>query len=533
VFSGGLGAQEQAQETGAEARAQEAEEAPAQAEPTAGDQEGDDAAAEPKGKGKGQAAEDKQKANPKKRADQAKGQGGQGTGQGGKDKDPQPARKETRAQAFARELVDAFTLEVNAQNYERRTLGSEELERLSSYRLKRRLRIDTDKAEFQDRMTAVPLKAINIPMPLPSQRLGTKELVALSGLKRGYGSTRDVGDIRIFVSSNESFLRSGDWSDRDTAVRIRDRIMKKETEFLRLAGEARKILLNDLDAPSVEAMIESLIELAPEAMSGETDVTRLVLRDGDVREKVVLEAQAFLAEDLRVLPPETEASELLRQLPELQLSLVEKSGLKEVREELTAIEVELADVDARLEDRGVNSLTPDERKDKTRRRVELSNRQSVLQLQWMQTAPSEAELTELVETQDTIIRRRMHELGYRGALFAHRYDRLEASMAPSLEEPHSTWQLLEDQTGLIVALDEATPDPEPMAGLIPPMDPRLVAQQQQLILALKKTRPDLFRALPKPKKQPNIKLKVPKAKTLPKPRSSGGGGGRGGGRRRR
>lgn len=449
--------------------------------------------------------------------------------------------KLTPAEEFSELLHEAILLEVKAQNYERKTLGAQDLERLGGILLKRRQRIDDDLTGFEERLSGVSMDPLTMPVAPEDAELSTKELLALSSLGIAYEASRDLRPLQSFMASNQSFLSTIDWGDRDRAVRLRDNIVQREASLLNLAGQARDILRGGKRPVEVERMIVTLRHLTPEALSEKSNVNSLILRDDDMRQQVVAEAMEFLQTPSRSMVPEEDSSTLVDRLTSLQIALVDASHLSELREELTVIDVEIRDLDVRLADRGVNSLSPIEREEKSARWSELNNRQSILQHQWMRTPPAQPQLDELVRAQDDVIRRSMFELGYRGALFAHRYDLQREETEASLAMPYTTWELIEEQASLIREMDEARPDPGPLDGLPPRLDPSYVKAQKDLILALRKTRPDMFGRLPPVTKAKSIKVRTGKAQgTTPlgavgassKKKNKSGGGGRGRGRRR-
>ncbi len=405
--------------------------------------------------------------------------------------------------------------------------------------LKRRQRIDVDRQDFEGRLETVSLKALKLPTSGEGDSLSTKELLALSSLEIAYQKTRNPTELKAYMAGNEKFLSTADWGERTKAVRQRDAIIDREAELLRMAGVGRGIVRREVEPSEVEFMIVTLRRMVPQLLAKQTDVNALLLEDEDLRQTVVAEALDFLKTPTVSTIPTEDSRTLAGRLPELGLALVEASNLRELREEMTVIEVEIADLDLRLADRGVSSLSPTERKQKTNRWSELQNRQSILQHQWTRTPPAEPELSGLLTAQDEVIRRSMFELGHRGALFAHRYDAQLQDTELDLQTPYSTWQLVEEQATLISDLEEARPDPGPLAGLPPRLDPRYLKAQKDLILAVKRSRPDLFRRLPPPSKPKNIKLVTPKASAIKaaakqprKKKSSGGrrrssGGGRG------
>ena len=486
---------------------------------------GQDGAAKPAGK---------PPAKPKTRPAAGQGQKPAGRPQGGK---PPVARAKARPEddadeqqielpedpieAFAVLVQMAFELEGQAMSYEQRTLGSEDIDTLMGYRLKRRQRIDTDREDFAERLAAVPLRALRIVTAAEARvELSTKELFALDSLNRVYRETRSPTGVRLYMASNRKFLLENDWQDRDRAVKIRDELMIEEAEFLRLADLARRLSRGEADEDAAEQILESLRIISPDTMDEATDVTGLILRDEVLRDQVVREAEAFLRTPSARRVPEQGADALAAVVPQLQLDLVSASGLSDVRDELVRISFELEDIEARLKDRGVNSLTTTERAGKVRRKAELTARQAQLQHEWLNTPPAQAQLASLLEVLDQVTVRRMHELGFQGALYARRHDELSSARPLMLETSYTTWEYLDEVTKLLTDLDEARGEPDPLEGLVPPPDPKYIAQQTQLILALKKTRPDLFIRIPKPRPPAGKKGK----KAPPRPRPKGGGG---------
>ena len=72
---------------------------------------------------------------------------------------------------------------------------------------------------------------------------------------------------------------------------------------------------------------------------------------------------------------------------------------------------------------------------------------------------------QLGRVQDALIRRRLQDLGARGALFVHRYDMLNSTEQLKHESARLVWNFLNAQTDLITSLDMARPAPNPLAGL--------------------------------------------------------------------
>jgi hypothetical protein len=438
---------------------------------------------------------------------------------------PRKSKRIAHAEAFASLLQEAILLEVKAQNYERKTLGAQDIERLGGILLKRRQRIDADIARFKARLSAVSMEPLILPAVPKDAELSTKEQLALNSLATVYEHTRDSHGLKAYMEANQSFLSSVDWGDRDRAVRLRDTIIDREAKILKIAAQAREILRGGKEPAEVEQMITMLRRMAPEILSWRTDVSALVLKDDEIRHAVAKEAKVFLETPTVSSIPEEDSDTLVSRLPSLQINLVQASNLSDLREELTVIEVEIEDIDARLADRGVNSLSPTERDEKTSRWKGLTHRQTTLQRQWMRTPPAQPELDELFRAQDDVIRRSLYELGHRGALFAHRCDAQRSRTEISLQSSYSTWQLIEEQASLIHEMDEARPAPGPLDGLPPRLDPHFVKSQVDLVMALKKTRPDMFDRLPEPRKTKNITVRSGKASgtsTAGRKKKSGG-----------
>jgi hypothetical protein len=414
--------------------------------------------------------------------------------------------KHKLAQQFATLLEDALTLEATVQDYERKTLGTESMDRLGGIMLKRRERVDRDRLNYESRLDEITSEPLTIPTASEDSKLTIKEQLALESLHIAYADSRDTLDLENYIAANQSFLSTLDWGDRDQAVRARDALIDRETTFLRLLAESNEILNGDKESIGVEAMIVTLRRMAPNLALRKNNASSLILNDPSIRMKVLQEALDFLQSPAPQHAPREDSSALLMRLPELQSDLIQASELTELREELASIESELAEIEIRLQDLGVNSLTNDTRKEQSLRAAELRVRESTLQGQWMWTPPAQPQLDELIRAQDGVLQRSMFELSSRGVLFAHRHDSLRARMEKRLETPYGTWQFLEEQAQLIGLMDEARPELGPLSGLPPRLDPRFQQSQVELVLALKKIRPDLFNRLPDPKQSLSIPL---------------------------
>jgi hypothetical protein len=419
----------------------------------------------------------------------------------------QPVGREHKlAQQFSKLFQEALTLESTVQSYERKTLGSETMDRLGGIMLKRRERIDRDLLDYESQLDRIANEPLTIPTAPEDNNLTIKERLALDSLRIAYGDSRDSLELENYISANQAFLSTLDWGDRDQAVRIREALLAQEASFQRLVVEAQEILKGGKRSIEVEAMVVNLRRMAPSLAFRKKTASSLVLNNESIRAEALQEALDFLQSPTPEHAPREGSDALLKKLPELQSDLIQASALVELRAELSSVEAELAEIETRLEDLGVNSLSDDARKQQSARANELRVRESTLQAQWLNTPPAQPQLNDLIRVQDGILQCSMLELGARGVLFAHRYDSLSMKKEERLETPFGTWRFLEEQAELIGLMDEARPELDPLYGLPPRLDPSFQQSQLELVLALKKTRPDLFKRLPEPKKSVSIPL---------------------------
>jgi hypothetical protein len=177
-----------------------------------------------------------------------------------------------------------------------------------------------------------------------------------------------------------------------------------------------------------------------------------------------------------VFPAESDA-ELFKQIQELQLALIQASGVLPLLDGQAALDSELATIDKRLEDKGVNAPDAATRRELNRRRNELSRARNENRAAWMATPPAPDEAEALVEAGDRLLRRRLLDLGPLGALYSHRVDALQRRAAEEGRDARTTWRLLEDQALMAAELQEARPEPDPLAGLLP-LPPQLVPSKE-------------------------------------------------------
>lgn len=417
-----------------------------------------------------------------------------------------------QAIAFAKRLREVIEHELSVQKYELDSLGAVPIASLGGQRLEFRMRVDRDAEEFEARLAAVPKTPIQLPRLSQARRkLAPREKLLIGRLIRAYGQDRNQSELDFLYNTNEKFLATENWGAREGVMHTRDTLLAREITYGDLAAQGRKILVTEPSAAELDDMEAQLDAISPETRTSESSVVQQLLGNPELQAQVLGELMGVLTARYDPQVPTESDEELLLALTSLQSELLEAAGLTEAQQELEAIDAELVEVDAQLADMGVSALTIDQRRTTAKRKTKLMVARNALQSSWNRTAPPEPQASLLITTQDALIRRRLHDLGTRGALFAHRYDTLEPTAMLSVELRPSApevWEFFDAQAKLITSLDEARPAPNPLAGMtfgiVPAVGPTLPQ--------------DLQGNLPKPKKANTKKKKGPK-----KGKKKGGG----------
>ena len=435
-----------------------------------------------------------------------------------------PAAPVSPAEAFGNALREALVQETAVQEYERTTIGMEDPARLTGFKLERRLRVDRD-TEFNQRVRQFSLLPLELPAAadIAQADLGRQALTFLSGLEHAYESSRSDPQLNQMVNLNRRFLQNGDWALRDHAVKLREALIEREIVLNRLAERAHALVAGQVEAAELGEMETTLYTVAPELQEQKPDLSALVLEDPALAAQVLGELQAAMAEPrpTGVRPPP--ASELWPSINGLQEKLVSTAGLTEVIAEHKSLDAELERLDETIE-RSEQWTDLDARRALVDRKVELSQRRDELAHTWRTSEPDEQLYSELVSTQDQLIRRLMLDLGAGGSLFAARRDVLVEACAeglpPSADE---RWQLLQDQQELLEQLNATQPVPDPLEAIemLPDM-PRPSFRPQPLQPDPRATAKPDPRAKGKPKGGAAAKGKgkpPPKPKPKPKPKT--------------
>jgi hypothetical protein len=443
----------------------------------------------------------------------------------------QLTRTTEAARAFQVKLRDALLLEADAQAYEQATLGLEDPESLTGYRLGRRLRLDEDRLA-NERGRGFALLALVPPRPadVANAKLSRREVTLLMNLGLAYERARSDPSINQYATANSSFLQTANWGLRDRAVVLRDKLVARETGFTRLIEQANELLAGTVDEGQLKEMEQLLAEIAPETREETPDLSVLVIQDEQLRMKVLTELQVKLAEQADPTQRPPPATTLFPRVSGMQHLIVERANLAPVIQEHMAVEVELEQVEADLR-ASVNNQDIEARKLLTQRKAELTGRHSELGSIWFSTEPDPEIYPALVQNQDALIRRSMLDLGPRGALYGARYDVVRDLAATPTETSQQRWVLLQAQEDLLASLYAATADPDPLDGMLPlaalvkarpPPPPPVVAQAKPPAKPVGAgSKAGAFKAAPKPKKAPP-KAK-PKAKAPPPKKKPAGG----------
>jgi hypothetical protein len=393
--------------------------------------------------------------NPAERANAAPG-----------DKTPSKPLKPLKAIAFAARFAEVFEHELKVQKYEQQSLGLISLENLAGKRLEYRLRVDRDAEEFLSRLEAVPTDPLNLPR-LSSARikLSPRASSLVARINRAYMNDRDLRQLDFIFKTNEKFLATESWGNRQTVVQTRDNLLAREIAYVDLVATGHMILNQGLSRAELDDLEAHLDKISPGTKTAKSSIVQRLLTDAEFQAQVLDDLGAVLtARYDPQIPLETD-EELLSSLQALQNRLLQNAGLGETKQQLELIDAELEKLDIKLEDMGVDVLSIDERRKIVRRKGELSRERNVKQFQWSHTTPPQPVASQLGTVQDTLIRRRLHDLGARGALFAYRYDMLKLTDQLTTESAPLQWAFLDAQADLITSLDEARPAPNPLHGM--------------------------------------------------------------------
>ncbi|MFT7464739.1 MAG: hypothetical protein ACI9EF_003098 [Pseudohongiellaceae bacterium] len=398
------------------------------------------------------------------------------------------------AVAFAKRLTEVLDHERTVQKYEQESLGAVAMDTLAGQRLSFRLRVDRDTEKFEARLEKVPLQPISLPrLSQATRELSQREEQLLGRITRAYGKDRDQRQLDYLFETNETFLATENWSGRDSAVRVRDKLLSQEQTYADLANTGHSILVKAPTKAELDDLEASLDEISPGTKAAASSMVQQLLTDTELQKQVLGELTGVLHARYDPNVPEESDDELLEALAALQLELLEAAQLTTVQEELSAVESELEIIDAALADSGVATLTLDQRRIGARRKAELMVARSKLSITWNHTDPPEPQATQLITAQDALIRRRLHDLGAHGALFAHRYDALNPTLMLAADVNPSTpqkWTFFDAQADLITSLDAARPAPNPLSGMTFRLGPQAGAGLPAALLG----------KLPKPKK---------------------------------
>lgn len=421
------------------------------------------------------------------------------------------AEESEKAVAFAEALGPFLTQELEVQEYERSTLGAEDITKLGGHRLKRRTRIDLDAAEFVALAGGFARRALAVPRPTPGVHLNRDQLAFVQALHKFYEDTRDIQRIKSITERNAEFRATANWQVRDQAVRLRDELVDIETTLTALIDETWLFYTGDIGLKSFLEMQAELTRIAPEALAGGGDLATLVLTNEALQQQVIAEVSSILKSPREPLAPAASADELRQSIGPLYVTLLDVSGVMPIYERQQELTAQLAEVDAKLEDMGVNTLTPPERRAITREKATIEQQLLQASNEWRATEPDRKTANALIAAQDDLLRKEQYDLGPVGALFAHRYDEVRAMMDPALLDEGSVniWLLLEAQAALLNEINASKPEPSLLADLSPPRAPTI---SQAALMA------SLGKKVPQPKPGKGKGKGKPKGKKKPPPR---------------
>ncbi len=382
--------------------------------------------------------------------------------------DPADKKRAETIAAFSATLKEVFAAEVEVQVFERSTkVALDEPSRLQGYRKKRHDRIHDDTAHFLDRFRDIVSKPIQLPSPeSTSLLLDTDSLAVLSRLQRAFDQSRDTRILTLIRETNISFLETGNWAQRDKAVKLREEVLAGEIAFRQLSDLASQITDGTADETVLAEMLTLLNDISPDTSDNQVDLIRLTLENEAVRTKVLEEVVALVttippAPDP---PPSQEALEkiILREKQELY----EASGVLETVITLTGLQREYDRVDTMLAKDEIVVVSELEALREQRRDLQGQIRE--LEQIWAATPPDGETALILSQSQDRLIERWMIDLGYRGALFAPQIENLGDPEEAWDNSEVSIWKYLAGQENLIVHLAASLPPTGPLEDLPPP-----------------------------------------------------------------
>lgn len=422
--------------------------------------------------------------------------------------------------AFYALLPEVLGRELDVQRYERRTLGAEELEKLSGHRHRRRLRIDDDAANFLTRASQFSVR----PLPLPGsadivaaadagRRLGATELAMLSAIGQVYAAIARPRRLEAMHDSNTRFLTEGNWATRDDAVRQRDAIIDDLRAFQFTSSEAWRIVKEYIGKQALDQLQADLGELAPSVDLGSGSLSKLVLEDETTRNQVLAEMRTTLAPQGTGAGEAPDDAALLEAREIARSAIAKQTGVLELLVEDGELSGELEAIEKQLEDQGVNLLEPDERAVVLKRRTEILRRRAALRGEWRHTPVPEPYLSSFLDAVEAQLEARIWDLGSHGALFAHRLDAARTKRAElNPEIAPLVWDFMAEFVELTEAVAAAKPPPDPLAGMslgnVIVLDPALRKQQAQILKLLQQAQAAAAKAdakkgakgpLPKPK----------------------------------
>ena len=391
------------------------------------------------------------------------------------------------------------------QAYEWSTLGSQEVEGLNPFQLKRRERIVQDRETFAAAVESISIEPLEVPQPAEDAVVGTEARLLLDLIAEGYAATRDARTAARIEEFGRDFLENADWGKREAAVRMRNELIERERLFLGLVRRG-KLLAEGKGGPALRDEMQAELALAaPAVVERARDRTRIVL------EKEALLAGPSTTDDARTADPR----KLLKERNRLYEALLQLSGLTPVFLEWTTASAELAQVEVQLE--ALPRTDIEGRREALARKVELLQRQNEIRAAWYATEPDAATAAQLVDVFDRLIEVGMASLGLKGALFSERHAALGRTREMAASNPVHLWQLLDQQDALLKAIESAEPEQDYLRGLAPP--PNVDAMKQALAAFQTASKAkggqggkgaNLFKAPPKPK--PKAKGKAPAKK---------------------
>ena len=417
---------------------------------------------------------------------------------------------------FSRKLAGALAREADVQAYEWATFSAMDPESLNPFQRKRLDRILHDHENFAALVEALEITPLNVPEPEQGVELPTDDLVLLDLIAEAYAASRDPRDAVRIETYNREFLEDHDWGKREAAVRMRDELLERERLFLGLVRRARVVALGRGGDDLREELWAELALAAPRVVERAQDMSRLVLEKEEVRKSVLADVVTWVSEPRAVAGSRADdVLALLEQRNELNVALLERSGLMPVFLQWTGTSTELTEVEAQLE--ALPRTDIDGRKQTLARKVELLQLQNEIRAQWYSTEPHQETADELIGVLDRLIGAGMAGLGLKGALFSQRHAALDRTREMAREKPVHVWQLLDEQDALLRSIETAEPTQDYLRGLAPPPD---VAALEQALAAFKAA------ASPKPgAKKPGKATNLFKAPAKPKPKGSGAKGG--------